>query len=154
MFLPEGDEALMPHLAFMDDARSPWRPDPLLLCGSPSKQPPHRVRSRRKERAPGGRDHCVVAVPGYFADVAIDGESYVDGGVISATNADVLARHDIDLAIVVSPMTGASGGPSFDRSIRRFCRRTLDHEMRRSRPERHTDGRHRTRHRGDGAISR
>ena len=50
--------------------------------------------------------------------------------VISATNADVLARHDVDLAIVISPMTGASGRPSLARSIRRFCRRTLDHEIR------------------------
>jgi NTE family protein len=132
MFLPEGDEALMPHLGFIDDVLdAPWPRDPLLLCAV------RRRNSRRTVFGPGAKHAPLAAaitascaVPGYFADVVIDGETYVDGGVISATNADVLARHDIDVAIVISPMTGASGGPSFDRSIRRFCRRTLDHEIR------------------------
>ena len=49
------------------------------------------------------------AVPGYFAPVTIDGERYVDGGVYSATNADLVADHDLDLVLVSSPMGMAKG---------------------------------------------
>ena len=37
------------------------------------------------------------AIPGYFAPVTIHGRRYVDGGVHSPTNADVLRREDLDL---------------------------------------------------------
>ena len=70
------------------------------------------------------------AVPGYFRPVRIEDEAYVDGGVISATNADVLRREQVDLAVVLSPMTGRASFPSFSHAMRRFCRRTLDHELR------------------------
>jgi NTE family protein len=52
------------------------------------------------------------AIPGYFAPVRIDGTRYVDGGVRSPTNADVLARRGVDLAIVVAPMAGGWPGAS------------------------------------------
>ena len=68
------------------------------------------------------------AVPGYFRGVEIDGDCYVDGGVISATNADVLRRHDVDLAVVVSPMSGTTRGRSVADTIRRVCRRAVDAE--------------------------
>ena len=130
--LPEGEQVLLPHVSFVDDVLdAPWPTDPLLLCAV------RRRDSRRAVFGPGAITAKLAeaiaascAVPGYFKDVVIDGVSYVDGGVISATNADVLARHDVDLAIVISPMTGAGGRPSLSRSIRRFCRRTLDHEIR------------------------
>src|SRR5579863_9288466 len=49
------------------------------------------------------------AIPGYFRPVVIDGTEYVDGGVHSATNADVLKRDELDLVIVVSSMSAAHG---------------------------------------------
>jgi NTE family protein len=53
------------------------------------------------------------AVPGYFAPVAIEGDSYVDGGAHSPTNADALRSHarSLDLVVIVSPMSGPSGLP-------------------------------------------
>lgn len=45
------------------------------------------------------------AIPAYFAPVTIDGEAYVDGGLHSPTNADVLAGRDLDLVVVSSPMS-------------------------------------------------
>ncbi len=45
------------------------------------------------------------AVPGFVRPVEIDGVGYVDGGVHSPTNADVLAGCDLDLVIVSSPMS-------------------------------------------------
>jgi len=45
------------------------------------------------------------AVPGFVRPVEIDGVGYVDGGVHSPTNADVLAGCGLDLVIVSSPMS-------------------------------------------------
>jgi NTE family protein len=44
------------------------------------------------------------AIPGWFAPVEIDGVRYVDGGVWSATNADLLAGAGLDEVIVLAPM--------------------------------------------------
>lgn len=49
------------------------------------------------------------AVPGYFAPVRIGNRSYVDGGAHSPTSAAVLRRRQLDLVIVVSPMSGPAG---------------------------------------------
>ena len=45
------------------------------------------------------------AIPGYFAPVTIHGRRYVDGGVHSPTNADVVRNEALDLVIVSSPMS-------------------------------------------------
>jgi NTE family protein len=45
------------------------------------------------------------AIPGYFSAVDIDGTAYVDGGVHSPTNADLLTTHDLDLVVISSPMS-------------------------------------------------
>lgn len=49
------------------------------------------------------------AVPGWFAPVTIDGDRYVDGGAHSTTNLDLVAGLDLDLVVVISPMTVARG---------------------------------------------
>jgi NTE family protein len=131
MLLPEGREMLAPHLEFLDSVTgATWPDQPLLVCA---------VRRRDCKRmvfgapAPASLSAALAAscaVPGYFAGVNIDGETYVDGGVISATNADVLARYDLDLVIVISPMTGNARFPSMSHAVRRLCRRTLDGELR------------------------
>lgn len=45
------------------------------------------------------------AIPGYFESVEIDGTAYVDGGVHSPTNGDLLVDWDLDLVVVSSPMS-------------------------------------------------
>jgi NTE family protein len=45
------------------------------------------------------------AIPFYFTPIEIDGEQYIDGGVHSPTNADLLAGLDLDLVLVSSPMS-------------------------------------------------
>ena len=52
------------------------------------------------------------AVPGYFAPVKIDDQSYVDGGAHSPTNAATLRTRALDLVIVVSPMSGPARLPT------------------------------------------
>ncbi len=58
------------------------------------------------------------AIPGFYRPVRIDGRSYVDGGVWSASNVDLLAGAGVDLAICLNPLTSlaqATGGSPSDR---------------------------------------
>lgn len=50
------------------------------------------------------------AIPAYFKPVLIDGRRYIDGGVHSANNADLLVNRRLDLVVVVSPMSGQDIG--------------------------------------------
>jgi NTE family protein len=45
------------------------------------------------------------AIPAWFTPIQIDGVQYIDGGVYSPTNADLLAGWDLDLVVVSSPMS-------------------------------------------------
>jgi NTE family protein len=89
-----------------------WPQDPLWICA---------VRRRDGRRTVFGRPgtpdvplHLAVAsscaVPGYFSPVKIGDHTYVDGGAHSPTNAAILRECDLDLVIIVSPMSGPSGG--------------------------------------------
>ena len=74
------------------------------------------------------------AVPGYFAPVEIAGVDYIDGGTHSPTNADLLRHADLDLVIVVSPMSaGSAPGWALQGGIRRFAGRRLRREVARLR---------------------
>ncbi|HEU0129451.1 MAG TPA: patatin-like phospholipase family protein [Mycobacteriales bacterium] len=72
------------------------------------------------------------AIPGYFRPVTIGGEAYVDGGVHSPTNADVLAGRGLDLVVVSSPMSVErhSLRAKLDLSARLFWHRYLTAERR------------------------
>ncbi len=74
------------------------------------------------------------AIPGYFCPVVVGGVEYFDGGVHSSTNADVLADRDLDLVIVIAPMSAAGGAAAgVDRFIRQPVHRRLEREVRRLR---------------------
>jgi NTE family protein len=45
------------------------------------------------------------AIPAWFAPIEIGGVQYIDGGVHSPTNADLLAGRDLDLVVVSSPLS-------------------------------------------------
>jgi NTE family protein len=70
------------------------------------------------------------AIPGYFAPIRIGDRSYVDGGVHSPTNAAVLRDRNLDLVVVVSPMSGARGVPrDLDSLLRQHSQHRLDLEV-------------------------
>ncbi len=54
------------------------------------------------------------AVPGLFVPPIISGESYIDGGVFSPTNLDLMADAGLDIVVVSAPMSFAA--ESGDRS--------------------------------------
>ena len=86
--------------------------------------------SRRRWRPPSPPRAPSPATSGRCA---IGRDTYVDGGVRSPTNADVLRRRpDLDLAIVVSPMSGRDLGRLGVRNlVRRHARARLDGERKR-----------------------
>jgi NTE family protein len=70
------------------------------------------------------------AVPGYFQPVAIGGRTYVDGGAYSPTNADVLIGDDLDVVVVVAPLsTSVDPGWALDGWIRRLAAHLLRTEV-------------------------
>ena len=75
------------------------------------------------------------AIPGYFAPVEIDGHRYIDGGVHSPTNADILRDEELDLVVVCSPMSTSSNARfrSVSYAARLHFRRRLTQEMRKLR---------------------
>lgn len=79
------------------------------------------------------------AIPGLYQPVRIDGRLYVDGGAWSPSNADLLSRTDVDIVIVLNPMSSLDPGLAtgvlhrFERRFRRATGRRLGREARRLR---------------------
>jgi len=115
-----------------------WPAMPLWLCA---------VRQRDGRLVVFGRDvrppvadavAASCAIPGFFRPVEIDGETYIDGGAHSPTNADVAAGRDLDLVVVSSPMSvaGRALRLTADQPVRRWSRALLDAEALRLRRRR------------------
>ena len=91
-----------------------WPSEPLWICA---------VRVEDGARVVWGRDPdapdvdvgtavaASCAIPGYYQPVMIHDKPYVDGGVYSLTNADVLWRRPLDLVLISSPMTSRGTRP-------------------------------------------
>lgn len=79
------------------------------------------------------------AIPGFFRPVSIAGRRYVDGGVCSPSNLDLLAGHGLDLVICLNPLSSLDrdvyGGPldRFNQASRQSNGRRLGHEAKRVR---------------------
>lgn len=79
------------------------------------------------------------AIPGFFRPVVIDGEPYIDGGVHSPTNADlVVDAGSLDLVVVSSPMSRQGRRPRLvaDQAVRAWSGALLDAEVLRLRRRR------------------
>jgi len=102
--LPAGQRDVTATAALFSGMFDAWPAEPLWVCA---------VRLHDGQRVVFGRDRTArvadavsasCAVPGYFAPVPIDGEPYVDGGVHSLTNTDVLAGRGLDVVVVSAPL--------------------------------------------------
>lgn len=75
------------------------------------------------------------AIPAFYRPVHIGRDRYVDGGMHSPSNADLLNGLDLDLALVISPMSSLEGYAAagmVDRylyPLRRFAGRRLTEEL-------------------------
>jgi len=110
-----------------------WPSEPLWICA---------VRQETGRRVVFGKDvrpalpdavAASCAIPGFFSPVTIEGHAYIDGGVHSPTNADVLsdAASDLDLVLVSSPMSVSGRGirVAADQAVRRWSGALLDSEV-------------------------
>src|SRR4051794_5174376 len=81
------------------------------------------------------------AIPAFYHPVRIGRRRYVDGGICSVSNADLLCGRGLDVAIVLNPMTSlaqATGGSPGDRvaaAMRAASGRRLGRELRKVREE-------------------
>jgi len=79
------------------------------------------------------------AIPGFYYPVTIAGRRYVDGGICSVSNLDMLCGSGLDLVICLNPMSSlaqATGGSPADRMaaiMRAAAGRRLGHEARKLR---------------------
>ena len=129
-----GRHDIVEQLAALRELERPQWPEPALwICAV------HRHDGRRtvfgRPGVPPVPIHLAVAascaVPGYFAPVRIGAHTYVDGGVHSPTNAALLRGCGLDLAVIVSPMSGPPGGPlDVYAASRRHSARLLRREVR------------------------
>lgn len=109
-----------------------WPTDPLWLCAV-RQADGRRVVFGRGERRPPVPEAVAAscAIPGFFRPVEIDGVSYLDGGVHSPTNADLLTEAGgLDLVLISSPMSRQGRRPqlSADQAIRGWSGAVLDAE--------------------------
>jgi NTE family protein len=115
---------------------SAWPAAPLWVCA---------VRQEDGRRVVFGRGHArppvpdaiaaSCAIPSFFSPVVIDGRGYIDGGVHSPTNADVLRGEDLDLVLISSPMSRQGRRPRLaaDEPMRTWAGGLLAAEARRLR---------------------
>ena len=75
------------------------------------------------------------AIPSFYHPVRIAGRRYVDGGVCSLSNADLLAGRELDLVVCLNPtsslarMPGRSPGDRLAQTMRDRSGRRLGHEL-------------------------
>lgn len=75
------------------------------------------------------------AIPGFFRPVQIGGRLYVDGGLHSMSNADLLEEEELDLVVILNPLSARVGRRTWnpvDRvasTIRRLAAWQLDREV-------------------------
>ncbi len=129
-----GRHDIVEQLAALRELESPEWPEPALWICAVRRRDGRRVVFGRPGSPPAPIHLAVAAscaVPGYFAPVRIGGRTYLDGGAHSPTNAAILRRADLDLAIVISPMSGPAGWrPDFYAATRRHATRLLEREVR------------------------
>src|SRR4051812_11587579 len=79
------------------------------------------------------------AIPAFYHPVKIAGKRYVDGGICSLSNADLLCGRGLDVVVVLNPMSSmASAGGPVQRVagiMRGAAGRRLGHEVRKLREE-------------------
>lgn len=98
----------------------------------------------RQDAPPAAAGQAVAAscaIPGFYHPVAIGGRRYVDGGVCSLSNLDLLAGQGLDLVICLNPTSSlaeAMGGTPAERvgaAVRAMSGRRLGREARKLRED-------------------
>lgn len=130
--LPRGQVDISERARGLDEHIGDRWPDGLRICAVRRSDGARVVFGR--SGAPAARLAPAVlascAIPGYFRPVTIEGTEYVDGGVHSVTNADVLRSENLDLVVIVSSMSAHQGNANgADGLLRRTVHRRMEREI-------------------------
>jgi NTE family protein len=85
-----------------------WAPHPGFRAVAVDFATGRRVAFGHPDAPPASLPDAVAAscaIPGFYRAVEIGGREYVDGGIHSMSNADVLRHDDLDLVLVLNPMS-------------------------------------------------
>jgi NTE family protein len=111
-----------------------WPERPLWICAVRLDTGERVVFGRDRDAAPASVGEAVTAscaIPSFYEPPVIDGVRYVDGGVHSICNLDVMAGLGLDLVVVSAPMsTSAWVEPARDAGWRSAARVQLEREAR------------------------
>lgn len=109
----------------------PWPDRELWICAVDEETLERTVFGREGDPHPdlGSAVLASCAVPTIMQPVPLGGRTYVDGGLHSPTNADLLVEAELDVAVVVSPMTGSIPRLHPVGALMRAARRHLDAEV-------------------------
>jgi NTE family protein len=119
-----------------------WAPHPNYWAMAVDYRTGRRVALGRSGAPPAKLPDAVAAscaIPGFYCSVEIGGRRYVDGGVYSPSNLDVLRAEPLDLVLALNPMSSLDPGAprSFAQrvafSMRQANGRRLGHEAKRLR---------------------
>jgi NTE family protein len=109
-FIPHGWIDASSSFGLLDKLFSSW-PEGNLWISAVRSSDSRRVVFGREVRSAslGVAVAASCAVPGLFRPVRHGGDRFIDGGIHSPTNADLLVDAAVDVAIVVSPMSSIGG---------------------------------------------
>ncbi len=85
-----------------------WAPHPNYWAMATDYTTGRRVAFGRRGSPPATLPDAVAAscaIPGFYRSVQVDGRRYVDGGVYSTSNLDVLRGEPVDLVVALNPMS-------------------------------------------------
>jgi NTE family protein len=118
---------------------SGWAPHPRTWITALNLRTGHRDVFGRMDAPRAHLDRAVrasCAIPGLYRPVKIGRDRYVDGGMHSPSNADLVADLDLDLVVIINPMSSLEGHAAagfVDRylyPLRRMAERRLAAELR------------------------
>jgi NTE family protein len=90
-----------------------WAPHPNFWAIAMDYHTGERVAFGRADAPPANLPDAVAAscaIPGFFRAVEIGGRRYVDGGLVSVSNLDVMRSDHPDLVIALNPMSSLHAG--------------------------------------------
>lgn len=123
---------------------SGWSPHPGMRVVASDYETGKRVVFGREGSPPAELADAVAAscaIPAFYKPVEIDGRLYVDGGMWSTSNLDVMTSRDIDVVICLNPTSSLHPTRAYNplewtqRAVRGASGRRLGNETRRLRAE-------------------
>lgn len=87
-----------------------WPARPMWICAVDLDSGSRVVFGQSVDAPVGVAVQASSSIPGFFRPVGHEGRRYVDGAVHSPTNADLLSSEELDLVVIVSPMSETRQG--------------------------------------------